>query len=193
MSGSYLGDAGIFLIRTLFGLYIFAVMLRFLLQTARADFYNPICQVLVKVTNPPLLPLRRVVPGVLGVDMAALLLLLLLKTLELLLIQQMSGFSGDIVGLVVLGAAQLLKLLLDLYFFSILIQVILSWVNSGASHNPAVSLLYSLNEPLMRPARRLLPQMSGLDLSPLLVIIALQLLTMLVVMPLNDFALRLLA
>lgn len=192
MSGDYLGDAGIFLIRTLFGLYIFAVMLRFLLQTVRADFYNPICQLLVKVTNPPLRPLRRVVPGVLGVDMAAIVLLLLLKTAELLLVHQMAGFSSDMVGLVVLGMAQLLKLLLDLYFFAILIQVILSWVNPGASHNPAVALLYSLTEPLMRPARRILPQMSGLDLSPLLVIIALQLATMLVVAPLNDFALNLL-
>lgn len=193
MGGEYVNDAGTFLVRTLFGLYILAVVLRFLLQMARADFYNPICQILVKITNPTLRPLRRVIPGFLGIDMAAIVLLLLLKTVELLIIQQLSGFSGDVVGLVVLGIAQLIKLVLDLLFFSILIQVILSWVNPGTSYNPGVALLHALNEPLMRPAKRVLPPISGLDLSPLLVIIVLQLLTMLLVAPLNDFALRLLS
>ena len=193
MGGEYVNDAGVFLVRTLFGLYILAVVLRFLLQMARADFYNPICQILVKVTNPALRPLRRIIPGFLGIDMAAIALLLLLKTVELLIIQQLSGFSGDAVGLVVLGVAQLIKLVLDLLFFSILIQVILSWINPGTNHNPGIALLHALNEPLMRPAKRVLPPMSGLDLSPLLVIIVLQLLTMLLVAPLNDFALRLLS
>ncbi len=193
MGGEYVNDAGVFLVRTLFGLYILAVALRFLLQMARADFYNPICQTLVKITNPALRPLRRIVPGLFGIDMAAVVLLLLLKTVELLIIQQLSGFSGDVVGLVVLGVAQLVKLILDLFFFSILIQVVLSWVNQGTNHNPGVALLHALNEPLMRPARRVLPPMSGLDLSPLLVIIVLQLLTMLLVAPLNSFALRLLS
>ena len=123
MGGEYVNDAGVFLVRTLFGLYILAVVLRLLLQMARADFYNPICQILVKITNPALRPLRRVIPDFLGIDMAAILLLLLLKTVELLIIQQLSGFSGDVVGLVVLGIAQLIKLALDLFFFSILIQV----------------------------------------------------------------------
>ncbi|VAW87845.1 Cell division integral membrane protein, YggT and half-length relatives [hydrothermal vent metagenome] len=193
MGGEYVNDAGVFLVRTLFGLYILAVALRFLLQMARADFYNPICQILVKVTNPALRPLRRIVPGFLGIDMAAIVLLLLLKTIELLIIQQLSGFSGDVVGLVVLGIAQLIKLILDLFFFSILIQVVLSWVNPGTNYNPGVALLHALNEPLMRPARRVLPPMSGLDLSPLLVLIVLQLLTMLLVAPLNDVALKLLS
>lgn len=192
MSGDYLGDAGIFLVRTLFGIYILAVMLRFLLQLVRADFYNPFSQVLVKVTNPALLPLRRVTPGLFGIDMAAILLLLILKTVELLIIQQLAGFSGDIVGLVVMGIAQLLKLLIDIFFFSILIQVILSWVNPSAMHNPVVAILHSLNEPLLRPARRVLPAMSGIDLSPLVVMVVLQLITMLMVAPLNDFAIQLL-
>ena len=77
MGGEYFGSAGVFLIKALFGLYILAVMLRFLLQTVRADFYNPISQFLVKVTNPPLKPLRRLIPGLLGLDMAALALMLL--------------------------------------------------------------------------------------------------------------------
>ena len=192
MGGDYLGDAGIFLVRTVFGLYILAVMLRFLLQLVRADFYNPLSQVLVKVTNPPLLPLRRVVPGFLGIDMAAILLMLALKTIELLIIQQLAGFSGDIAGLIVMGVAQLLKLLIDIFFFSVLIQVILSWVNPAAMHNPVMGVLHSLNEPLLRPARRIMPAMSGIDLSPLVVMVVLQLVTMLLVAPLNDVAIQLL-
>ena len=192
MGGDYLGDAGIFLVRTLFGIYILAVMLRFLLQLVRADFYNPFSQVLVKVTNPPLLPLRRLIPGVFGIDMAAIFLLLALKTVELLIVQQLAGFSGDIAGLIVMGVAQLLTLLVDIFFFSILIQVILSWVNPAAMHNPVMGVLHSLNEPLLRPAKRVLPAMSGIDLSPLLVMVALQLVTMLLVVPLNDVAIELL-
>jgi len=166
--------------------------LRFLLQLVRADFYNPFSQVLVKVTNPPLLPLRRLIPGVFGIDMAAIFLLLALKTVELLIVQQLAGFSGDIAGLIVMGVAQLLTLLVDIFFFSILIQVILSWVNPAAMHNPVMGVLHSLNEPLLRPAKRVLPAMSGIDLSPLLVMVALQLVTMLLVVPLNDVAIELL-
>ena len=192
MEGGYLSDAGGFLVRTIFGLYILAVMLRFLLQMVRADFYNPFCHVLVKVTNHPLLPLRRIMPGFLGIDMAAILLLLVLKTTELLIIQSLAGFSGDIAGLIVMGIAQLLKLLVDIFFFSILIQVVLSWVNPAAMHNPVIGILNSLNEPLLRPARRMMPNMSGIDLSPLLVMVGLQLLTMLLIAPLNDLAMQLL-
>ncbi len=193
MGGEYFGAASIFLVRTLFGLYIMAVLLRFLLQMVRADFYNPVCQILVKVTDPVLRPLRRVIPGLLGVDMAAVVLLLLLKTAELFIIQQLAGVGGSVMGLFVLGIAQMVELTLNIFFFSILAQVILSWVNPTANYNPVVALLHALNEPLIRPARRLLPAMSGLDLSPLLVIIVIQLMTMLLVAPLNDVALRLLS
>lgn len=194
MSGDYVGDAAIFLVRTLFSLYILAVMLRFLLQMVRADFYNPICQILIKVTDPILRPLRRIIPGVMGIDMAAIILMLLLKTIELLIIQQLGGYGGDIVGFIILGFAQTLQLLLDVFFFSILIQVILSWVNPNAgTQNPAIGLLHSLNEPLMSRARRILPSMSGLDLSPLLIIIGIQLITMLIVVPLSDTAINILS
>jgi YggT family protein len=190
MGGHYFGDAGIFLIKTLFGIYILAVMLRFILGAVRADFRNPISNILIKVTNPPLKPLRRIVPGVLGLDMAAIVLLLALQSLELVLIQQLTGFPMTVPGVMLLSIAQLLSLAIDVFFFSILIQVIISWVNPG-TYNPVVSLLYAMNEPLLGRVRRILPPMSGLDLSPLLVMIGLQLLTMLLVKPLGDLSLRL--
>jgi YggT family protein len=185
MGGSYAGNAGGFLVQTLFGLYIGAIMLRFLLALVRADFYNPISQFLVKVTNPPLVPLRRLLPSLGGVDSASLVLMLALQALELFVIGLIKGVSFHPVGLLVLAVAELLALLFQIYFFTILIQVVLSWVSPGG-YNPAVALLYSLNEPLLGRARRLLPPMHGFDLSPILVMIALQLLNMLLVAPISD-------
>lgn len=183
--GDYLSNAGVFLIETLFGLYLLAVLLRFLLQWARADFYNPLVQVLVKLTNPPLLPLRRYIPGYRGLDMAAVVLMVALQLLELLLITLLVGRPGNPVGLLVLAAAQLLALLLNVLFWAVIIQAVLSWINPDP-RQPAVHLLYQLTEPILRPARQLLPPLSGLDLSPILVLIVLQLLKLLLVAPLLD-------
>jgi YggT family protein len=183
--GDYAGNAGVFLIKTLFGMYLVAVMLRFLLQLTRADFYNPVSQFLVKVTNPPLIPLRRLIPGLMGIDMAAVVLLLAIQAVELVLVGLVQGVSLGIPGLLVLTIAGLLNLLLDVYFFTILIQVILSWVNPGG-YNPAVALLYTLNEPILSRARRLIPPISGFDLSPILVFVLIQLIRMLFISPLSD-------
>lgn len=185
MGGSYAGNAGIFLIQTLFGLYIGAIMLRFLLAVARADFYNPVSQFLVKVTNPPLIPLRRIIPSAMGVDLAAIVLMLILQAVELILIGAISGFGFQPVALAVFSVAELLSLLIKIYFFTILIQVVLSWVSPGV-YNPVVGLLYSINEPLLGRARRILPPIHGFDLSPILVMIVLQLLNILLVAPIRD-------
>ncbi len=176
-----------FLITTLFELYILVVMLRFLLQWVRADFYNPVSQFIVKVTNPPLRPLRRIIPGIAGLDMAAVVLMLALQLIALGLVLVLRGKGFPIGTLFIWSFAELVNLAFNVFIFSILIQAILSWVNPG-SYNPVNAILHSLNEPLLRPARRLLPPMQGLDLSPLLVIIALQVIKMLVIPPLRYLA-----
>ena len=178
MGDGYLTTPAIFLIQTLFGLYVLLVMLRFLLQWFRADFYNPVSQFIVKLTAPPLRPLRKLIPGFAGIDLAALVLAWLLKTLELALTLMLMGAGGSLLGAFLWSIPELVDLLLNIFLFSILIQVVLSWVNPGA-YNPAANLLYSITEPLLRPARNLLPPMSGLDLSPMLVMIGLVLLKML--------------
>ena len=183
--GGYGTNAIQFLIQTIFGLYLIAVMLRVLLQVTRADFYNPVSQFLVKVTNPPLIPLRRLIPGFMGVDFAAIVLMLIIKMVEIFLIVLIKGVSVNIAGIIVLSIAELLRLLINIYFFAILIQVVISWVNPG-TYNPAISLLYSINEPLLRRARRLIPPISGFDLSPIVVIILLQLLSILLIQPIAD-------
>ncbi|KPK41014.1 MAG: hypothetical protein AMJ69_00410 [Gammaproteobacteria bacterium SG8_47] len=191
MGGQYFSSAGAFLISTIFGLYILAVMLRFLFQWARADFYNPVSQVIVKVTNPVLRPLRRIIPGWAGVDFAAVALMVALKCVELTLLFSLHGPKiPQVAGLLVLALAGLLSLLLNVFFFSILIQVILSWVNPG-HYNPVTQLLYQLNEPILRPARRLIPPLGGFDLSPIVAFVAIKLLEFLLVAPINDLGYQL--
>jgi len=191
MGNPYIDNAGSFLVYTFFGLYILAVMLRFLLQWVKADFYNPVSQFLVKVTAPTLRPLRRVIPGYGGVDLAAIVLMLGLKLVEWWLILQFRPESPTLGGLFFISVGDLLRLLLNVFLVSILVQVVLSWLSPGG-HNPATNLLYRLNEPLLGPARRLLPPISGLDLSPILVIVLLQLLKLLLVAPIEDFGKNLL-
>jgi YggT family protein len=184
MGSDYLTNPAVFLIQTLFGLYILAVLLRFLLQWVRADFYNPISQFLVKITAPPLKFMRRFIPGFGGIDLAALLLAWGLKYIELVLILMVAGTTINLLGPLFWAIPELLELFINIFLFAVLIQVILSWINPG-SYNPASALLYSLTEPVMRPARNVLPPISGLDLSPMLVMIVLILLKMLLLPPLR--------
>lgn len=185
--GGYGTNAVVFLLETIFDLYLITVMLRFLLQTVRASFYNPISQFLVKVTNPPLVPLRRIIPGFMGIDMAAVLLMVVIKGLEIFLITAVQGVSLSFSGLLLITLAELLSLAIYVFIFSILIQVILSWVNpGGGGMNPAVALLHYLNEPLLGRARRLIKPIHGFDFAPIVVLVFLQLLLMLFVSPLSD-------
>jgi len=181
----YASNAGVFLVQAIFGFYILVVMLRFLLQWARANFYNPLVQFLVKLTNPPLLPMRRYIPGLMGLDMSAVVLMVVLQIVEWLLVLAIVNQPFGLAGVLVLSVASLLGLLIRVFFWAILIQAILSWVNPDPRH-PAVSLLWQLTEPVLRPARGLIPPISGLDLSPLVMLIGLQLLIMLLVHPLQD-------
>jgi len=162
----------VFLIQTLFGFYILAVMLRFLLQWVRADFYNPLVQFLVRITNPPLLPLRRIIPGYRGLDLASVVLAFVLQTVEMLLIILLLGQPVGIGGLLMLAVLELLKLLINIYLWGVIIQAVLSWFNPDPYH-PAARVLAQLTAPVLKPARRLLPPISGVDLSPMLVVVAL--------------------
>jgi len=164
--------AVVFLIQTLFGFYILAVMLRFLLQCVRADFYNPLVQFLVRITNPPLLPLRRIVPGYRGLDLAAVVLAFLLQFIEVVLLNALSIQPAGIGGLLLVTVLELVKLLINIYLWGVIIQAVLSWFNPDPYH-PAARVLTQLTAPLLRPAQRLLPPISGVDLSPMLVVIAL--------------------
>ena len=184
---NYVSNAGVFLVQTLFGLYILVVLLRLLLQVVRADFYNPLSQFLVKVTNPPLIPLRRFIPGVAGIDMASVVLLLLLKIVEILLLGLFPKYPlAEMIGLPILAIAELVALMVNIFLFAIIIQAIISWINPG-TYNPVSTLLHQLTNPVLEPFRRVIPPVSGMDLSPLAAIITIYLLKLLFIQPLLDW------
>ena len=188
MGANPISQALVFLIDMLLGLYILAVLLRFLFQVVRADFYNSFSQALVIITNPTLTPLRRMIPALYGIDVAAIVLLLILQCLKNFIIWLIQGVQPKVMGLVVVSAADLLQLTLWVFIIAIFIRVILSWVSPYASRqHPAVGLLNNLTDPLMRPARQMIPPMGGLDLSPIVVFILLYLTIILLVKPLLRF------
>jgi len=164
-------EIAMYLVQTAVGFYLLLVILRFLLQLARADFYNPISQFVVKATNPPLRPLRRVIPGFRGLDIAAIVLALAIQMLGLHTMLALLGLGlVNPLYTLVWSAIALLALVTRFYFFSVLAGIIVSWV-APASHHPVIVLLHQMNEPVMRPLRRLLPPMGGLDFSPILLFI----------------------
>ena len=182
MDGNYLTTPLVFLVQVLFGAYALVLMLRFLLQLTRADFHNPVSQFLVKATTPVLHPVRRFVPGYRGIDTASLVVVWVVKSLELLLVILLTGIVANPLLAFLWALPEILELFIDVFLFAILIQVILSWVNRGG-YNPAASLIDSLTAPLMRPLRRRIPPMGGLDFSPMIAIIGLMVLKMLLLPP----------
>ena len=186
MSGGYFSDAGLFLVDTVLGLYILIVLLRLLFQLTGADFYNPISQFIVKASNPLLSRLRRVVPGLWGIDFASIVLLIVLEGARISVTALLVGRSPQLAGVLVLTIAELIKLAVYVMVFSIFVRALLSWINLGRSHS-LLQLLFSFTEPLMARARRILPTTHGIDLSPIIVFIVLMLVLKLLVHPLRDF------
>ena len=183
--GSYLSDAALFLVDTILGIYILLVLLRFLLQLVRADFYNPISQFIVRATNPPLVRLRRFIPGLWGFDLAALALLITMEAIRISLTAMLLGHSPRWTGVIFLSLGELAKLVVYTVIFCIFIRALLSWFSNGLQH-PITKLLGSFTDPILRPVRRILPATGGIDLSPLVVFIAMMLILKLVVQPLID-------
>ncbi|GHB76147.1 membrane protein [Psychrosphaera saromensis] len=161
-----------FLISTLFDLYMMAVILRIWLQLARADFYNPVSQFVVKITNPVLIPLRRIIPGFAGMDWAGIVLLLLVGFAKIALLQALYGVGFPAMQILIASSISIIKEVLNLIFWVMLIRVILSWVSQG--YNPIEALLHQLTEPMLNPIRRILPDMGGFDLSIMVFLIGLK-------------------
>ncbi len=172
----------LFLIQTLFQLYLVVVLLRILLAAVRADFYHPLSQFIITVTNPPLRPLRRLIPMFGRLDTAAVVLALVLKCLELWLLQLLSSsYVMPLVAIPSLAIFELLQTVIRIYIFALIIQAILSWVSPGMYNfqNPTAALLNHLNEPILRPIRQVVPMVGMVDLSPLIAIIGLNVLLIL--------------
>ncbi len=163
-------NAGVYLIQTFFGIYFILIMLRFLMQVCRVDYYNPLCQGIVKITDPAIKPLRRVLPTVRGVDFATLTVAFVVQLIAVILVMLIVGgypFLPEYIAWVFLG---MFSIIFDIYFFALLIMVISSWIAPYSNH-PVLSLINQLTEPLCTPARKLLPPMGGIDFSIILVFV----------------------
>ena len=178
---SSIGQALILIISTLGGLFILAVLLRFLLQAARADFYNPISQALFKATTPALKPLRKIIPGYRSIDFASLVLALLVNTLATVIMILAAGYNlPDIITIISWAFIGILAFILNIYFYGLLISIIASWI-APHSGNPALLLVQQLLEPVQSRVRKLIPPMGGLDFSPILLFLGIQVAEIMVV------------
>jgi len=180
-------EAIILVTRCIFEIYISIVLLRFLFQCLRMNFSNPFAQFIVQATNKILVPLRNYIPGYAGVDLASIVLLLGLKMSELLLVTLfIQGSLPNLVGLGLWSIASLFDLTLDIFFYATLMIVVASWLNSNGS--PMLALLVELVEPLMRKIKRFAPKLSvmggGLDFSPMIVMVLIQVSKILLINPL---------
>jgi len=162
-----------FLIESLRTIITFLFVARFLLQACRADFYNPISQGIVKITDPVLKPLRLLLPGYRNLDFAAFAAALATQILFIYLIMALGGgYGGSVIWIVASALLNVLLFCISVFFWSIIIVIIASFLAPGNYH-PALALLAQITEPLLAPARRLLPPMGGLDFSPIIVMLLL--------------------
>ncbi|MFB4368190.1 MULTISPECIES: YggT family protein [unclassified Pseudomonas] len=176
-----LNTAAIYILQTIGSFYLLIVLLRFILQLVRADFYNPLSQFIVRATHPILKPLRRIIPSIGGLDLASLVLALIVQFVLMALTLMLMGVGiSEPLLILVWSIIGVTALLLKVFFFALIISVILSWVAQG-THNPAALLVNQICEPLLMPIRRILPNLGGLDLSPIVAFLILNLIDMLVI------------
>ncbi|QSX32854.1 YggT family protein [Shewanella avicenniae] len=170
-------DPFTFLVSTIFDLYLMVVILRIWMQLARADFYNPFSQFVVKATHPIVKPLRRVLPSIGNLDTASVVLALAVVILKIVALTLIAGAQFDIVATLLFAVVSVFKQAGVLLFYLLIIRAIMSWVSQGS--NPFEYVLYQLTEPFLGPIRRIIPPMGGLDLSVLVLFILLNFLNLL--------------
>jgi YggT family protein len=162
-----------FLVKTLAQLYLLLLLLRFWLPWLRADFRNPIAQGILRFTSPLVVPLRRFLPAIGRLDTATILVAFVIQFVVVLVLLAIVRRSVPTPIVAVVSLIELAILSLNLFFFATLIRIILSWVAPG-NYNPITALLTTLSEPVLRPFRRIIPSVGGLDISPIFAIVLLQ-------------------
>jgi YggT family protein len=162
-----------FIVKTLTQLFLLLLLLRFWLPWLRADFRNPVAQGILRITSPLIVPLRRLLPSIGRLDTATVLLAFVVQFLAVVLLLAIMNRMADPFTIAVVSLIELTILSLNLFFFVILIRIILSWVSPN-NYNPITALLTTISEPILRPFRRLIPPIGGLDISPIFAIVLLQ-------------------
>ncbi|MDZ5604014.1 YggT family protein [Pseudomonas sp. RP23018S] len=179
-----LSGAAIFVVQTLVSLYLVIVLLRFVLQLVKANFYNPLSQFAVRATQPLLKPIRRIIPSIGGLDTSSLLLAVLLQGLLMAFVLMVTyGTFGDILHLLLWSLLGVASLFLKIFWVAMIVMVIVSWVAPG-TRNPAAELAYQIAEPVLAPFRRWVPNIGGMDISPIFAFLAIQVIQSFVLPPL---------
>ena len=175
-----MGSSAALIFSTVTGIYLFAVLLRFLLQVAKADFYNPVSQAVIKITDPMIRALRTVIPGYKGIDVSSLVLAFVIEAVAICTLITLYGENISNIGytnIVTCAFAGVLLIIIKIYYYAILASIIMSFVMmfSGSTNpHPLLLLVWQLTEPVMAPVRKIIPSMGGLDFSPIFIFIAIQ-------------------
>jgi len=174
------GSTAALLVNALLGIYLLAVLLRFLLQIAKADFYNPVSQAVIRITDPLVRVFRQFIPGYKGIDFSSLFLAILLQAFGICALILLYGASipgiGSIVTWTVVGT---LMFIINIYYWAIIASIIMSFVmmlSGNLNPHPLLQLIWQLTEPVMGPIRKVIPPMGGLDFSPIFIFIGINLL-----------------
>lgn len=171
----------IYLVQTIFDLYLFVLIIRLMLVWVRADYFNPLTQMTVRLTNVFIKPIRKVIPTIHNVEIATLIFIFFIDVIKLSLIIMISGVFLDPAGLLILMTADVLKLIVNTLAFLLLLYVIMGFIQT---HSPVQRTLHQLVAPMIRPFQRLIPPVAGFDLSPIPAFILLQLINIVLVNPL---------
>lgn len=169
---SNVSSALVFIVNALTSLYLLVLLLRFWLPWLRADFRNPLAQGILKLTSPVVVPLRRIVPSFGRLDSATILVAFVVQYAAIWLILLIMGTSAGISVIAITALVKLVMLSINLFMFAIFVRIILSWISPG-QYNPATAIIGTLTEPVLRPFRRLIPAIGGIDISPIFAIILL--------------------
>ena len=171
----YLADGGIFLVRSVTGLVVLFLNLRFLMQASRADYYNPIAQGIVRATNPIITPFRNLLPVVGQFDLANMFVAIACQTLGIIVIFFIAGGPAFAPVYPLWAVVGILSSILNIYFFALIVMVIASWLAPYSNH-PGLALIRDITEPVCEPVRRLIPAVGGLDFSIIVVFLGISLL-----------------
>ena len=172
-------STGALIINALGGIYLLAILLRFLLQIAKADFYNPVSQAVVRLTNPPVKIFRSFIPGYRGFDFSTLFLALVIETVLIVALVALYGFQMPGIGTIVTwSVVGVISFIINIYYWAIIASIIMSFVmmfSGSMNPHPALRLIWQLTEPVLAPVRKIVPSIGGLDFSPIFIFVGIQL------------------
>ena len=175
-----MGSSAALIFSTVTGIYLLAVLLRFLLQVAKADFYNPVSQAVIKITDPMIRVLRTVIPGYKGIDVSSLVLAFVIEAVAICTLIILYGENVSNIGytnIVAWAFAGVLLVIIKIYYYAILASIVMSFVmmfSGNTNPHSLLLLVWQLTEPIMSPVRKIIPSMGGLDFSPIFIFIAIQ-------------------